>query len=77
MGVRVQLLETILTKPDVGVPDTGGRCDIFLAIHEDDVAKFAVPRLGMGIRWLEDVVSKVNGYPSNPIYPDYVLEYLK
>jgi len=46
------------------VDGTGSRCDTFFTIKDSDVAKFAVPRLQYGIRWLEDVL---NNNPS--IYP--------
>ena len=73
---RVQYLETILTKQDVDDPEnTGGRSDVFLAVHQEDIAKFAVKRLYYGIRWIEDVMSNANGYHLNPIYPEYVEGY--
>lgn len=76
-GVRVQYLEEIKTKPDTinGKPDpeTGGRNDVFFAVHNDDVGKFAIPRLKIGIRWIEDVLAECN-YRS-PIYPKRVFEY--
>ena len=74
---RVQYLETILTKPDVGDQsgETGGRSDVFLAVHQDDIAKFAVRRLQYGIRWIEDAMSNANGYHLNPIYPEYIEGY--
>ena len=61
MGVRVQYHTEIKTLPDIEngeeVEGTGGRNDLFFFIHNDDVDKFALPRLQMGIRWWEDVVS--------------------
>ena len=73
---RVQYLETILTKPDVDDPEnTGGRSDVFFAVHQDDIGKFAVKRLQYGIRWIEDAMSNVNGYHLNPLYPEYVEGY--
>lgn len=73
---RVQYLETILTKPDLDDPEnTGGRSDVFFAVHKDDIEKFAVKRLQYGIRWIEDVLSNVNGYHLNPLYPEYVKGY--
>lgn len=64
-GVRVQYLEEILIKPGqvyapatVGDPDV--RSSLFFAIHEDDIPKFAVPRLSAGIRWVEDVMARIN-----------------
>ena len=79
-GFRVQYLETIETKPDIDstgrvLIGSGGRKDIFLAIHTDDVIKFALPRLAMGIRWIEDVTAEINNYHLNPIYPERVLKY--
>ena len=73
---RVQYLETILTKPDLDDPEnTGGRSDVFFAVHQDDIEKFAVRRLQYGIRWIEDAMSNVNGYHLNPLYPEYVEGY--
>lgn len=78
-GVRVQYLETIETKSDLDdsgfeVPGTGGRHDVFFAIHGEDIGKFAIPRLSVGIRWLEDAISGVNG--GNRLYPERVTEYV-
>lgn len=78
MGVRVQYLETIETAPDLtkdGFPveGTGGRQDVFFAVHSDDVMKFSVPRLTMGIRWIEDVLAE--GNYRQKIYPERVEEY--
>ena len=61
MGVRVEYKTTLLTNPDLDAkgnpePDTGGRHDVFFYIHDEDVMKFAVPRLSLGIRWWEDVI---------------------
>jgi len=62
MGVRVKYHTQVKTNPDLDsegnpVPETGGRNDLFFFIHSDDVVKFAIPRLQMGIRWWEDVIS--------------------
>jgi hypothetical protein len=74
----VKFLEAIFTKPDVGDPTTGGRSDLFFAIDSssESFGSFCVRRLSLGIRWLEDVLSELNGYSQNPIYPDRVLNYL-
>ena len=69
-GSRVQYLEEIKTLPDKGVDGTGDRNDLFFAVHEEDVGKFAIPRLQMGIRWIEDVLAK--GNYTNKIYPKRV-----
>lgn len=74
VGVRVQFLIEIETYPDqkngIDIPDTGGRHDVFFAVHDDDVGKFALPSKMMGIRWVEDVLADCNYH--SPIYPDYV-----
>lgn len=74
--VRVQYLETILTNPDkdkqgLPVPETGGRQDVFFAIHNDDLMKFVLPKLQLGARWLEDVYGNKQGY----LYPRRVALY--
>jgi len=61
MEVRVKYHTEVETLPDLNssgapVPETGGRSDLFFYVHEEDVSKFAVPRLQMGIRWWEDVI---------------------
>jgi hypothetical protein len=78
-NTKIQYLETIKTTPDTDrdgfeVAGTGGRIDVFFAVHKDDVGKFALPKLEMGIRWLEDVLAK--GNYRCPIYPDHVYNYV-
>ena len=74
-GTRVQFLEEIVTEPDYenGLPValTGGRHDVVFAVHDCDIAKFAIPRLTMGIRWIDDVYSNGGG----DIYPERVQAY--
>jgi hypothetical protein len=75
MGVRVKYHTEVETLPDVengkAVPDTGGRNDLFFFVHDEDIPKFAVARLGMGIRWWEDVIV----YNDNKhLYTDQFLE---
>lgn len=76
-GVRIQYLEEIVTGPEIkngrGVPDTGGRSDVFFAVHDDDVDKFAMKPLAYGIRWVDDVLAAEN-YASE-IYPNRVFGY--
>lgn len=78
MDVDVQYLETIVTFPNKDengndISGTGGRHDVFFAIADKDIGKFAIPRLSLGIRWIEDVLSSYNY--SSPIYPERVFEY--
>ena len=62
MGVKVKFETEVKTLPDTPeCTETGGRNDIFFYIHDDDIGKFAVPRLSMGIKWWEDVLLNGNG----------------
>lgn len=77
-GFRVKYIEEIKTFPDKDkngndIPETGGRNDIFFYIHDDDIMKFAIKRLMMEIRWIEDILAEGN-YRS-PIYPERVFNY--
>lgn len=56
-GVRVKFAEEVVTNGSIERNEEGGRHDILFYIHEDDIPKFAAPRLSVGIRWWEDVVS--------------------
>jgi len=73
-GARVQFLEDYRTLPDredgLIVEDTGGRADALFAVHADDVAKFAIPRLQFGIRWIEDAIDN-----SPEIYAKRITKY--
>lgn len=76
---RVQYLEEIKTKSDYDkdnniIEGTGDRNDLFFAVHDEDIGRFAVPRLTVGIRWIEDVLSNDN-YKCH-IYPDRVFKYV-
>ena len=72
LGVTVKYEAEIKTLPDPGDlgMKTGGRNDLFFYIADDDIMKFAVPRLQMGIRWYEDVLGNGGG----KLYPTEVLE---
>ena len=72
MDVTVKFETEVKTLPDPGDlgMKTGGRNDIFFYIADDDIMKFAVPRLQMGIRWYEDVL----GNGGDKLYPTEVLE---
>lgn len=71
-GVRVKLAEVTLTLPDKTGP--GGRSDLLFYIHNDDVQKFALPRLQAGIRWWEDVIKYNDGAH---LYNEEILEKYK
>ena len=69
--VKVKFETEVKTLPDKpGCTETGGRNDIFFYIADDDIGKFAVPRLSMGIRWYDDVLRNGGG----KLYPTEVLE---
>ena len=71
MGVKVKFETEVKTLPnEPGCTLTGGRNDIFFYIADDDIGKFAVPRLSMGVRWWEDVLGNGNG----KLYPTEILE---
>ena len=71
MGVTVKFETEVKTLPDKpGCTETGGRNDVFFYIADDDISKFAVPRLSMGVRWWEDVLNNGNGM----FYTDEFLE---
>ena len=68
LGVTVKYETEVKTLPDETGP--GGRNDLFFYIADDDIMKFAVPILSMGIRWYEDVLGNGGG----KLYPTEVLE---
>ena len=72
LGVTVKYETEVKTLPDPGDlgMKTGGRNDLFFYIADDDIMKFAVPRLQMGIRWYEDVLGNGGG----KLYPKEILE---
>ena len=70
MGTRIKYAEEVTTLPGDG--GEGGRTDQFFFVHNDDVGKFAIPRLKMGIRWWEDVLDNMKG--RDQIYPKEILE---
>jgi hypothetical protein len=61
MGTRVKYVEEVETLPTPNVEGTGGRNDVFFYVHDNDIDKFSVPRLSMGIRWWEDVLGNGGG----------------
>jgi hypothetical protein len=78
LGVRVTYLEEVKTNPDTDsrgykIEGTGNRNDLVFSVHDEDVMKFAVPRLQYGIRWIEDVMSEINH--SSHLYPSRLRDY--
>ena len=73
-GTRIKYAEEVKTLPSVvngkAIPDSGGRNDLLFFVHSEDLGKFAVPRLQVGIRWWEDVLLNGGGV----LYPDEILE---
>ena len=79
-GFRVQFLESIKTFPDRDdqgsmIEGTGGRSDILFAIHDEDIGKFAIPRLQFGIRWIEDVLDNESNNSDHSVYPERIRGY--
>ena len=77
-GMRGFYLEDIITGANLDsegcpVPGTGGRSDLFFAVHDEDIGKFTVKRLLYGIRWLGDALAP-DRYKH--IYPERVFGYL-
>jgi hypothetical protein len=70
MDIRVQYLEEVITKPGMG--GDGGRNDCFFAVHNDDVNKIVMPRLSMGIKWIEDFMMN----EGNQIHDDRIKRYI-
>ena len=54
--VKVKYLEEVKTNGNEELCEEGGRNDLFFAVADEDVVKFAMPKLQIGARWLEDVV---------------------
>ena len=77
LNTRVQYLEEIETGPDMKngrpVKGTGGRNDLFFAVHDEDIVGFAFPRLSVSVRWIEDVLN--NEEEGCSLYPERVKEY--
>jgi len=71
--VRIQFLETIITKPGDGGP--GGRSDVLFALHNEDIGKFVIPKLRLGCRWIEDVIDNARSDGGLCIYPNHFVEY--
>ena len=61
-GVKVKFETEVKTLPnEPGCTLTGDRNDIFFYIADDDIGKFAVPRMSMGVRWWEDCLLNGDG----------------
>lgn len=71
LAVRIKVLEFIKTNPTPGESGTGGRMDMLFAIHNEDTARFAIARIQIGAKWLDDMYSSGQGY----LYPSRVKDY--
>lgn len=61
LGVKVKFDCEVKTLPSLDekgnpISGSGGRNDLFFYVADDDIERFAIPRLKIGIRWWEDVV---------------------
>ena len=70
-GVRVKYHTEIKTFPTLDeegypIPRTGGRNDLFFYVHKEDIDKFSVPRMHLGVHWWEDVVANTANHDSYP-----------
>lgn len=79
LNVRVKFLTEIKTLPDLDndynlIPETGGRNDVFFYIHDEDITKFAIPRLNLGIKWWEDVI-KYNDTSKHLYTKDFITQH--
>ena len=75
---KIKLLGSIITSPTTvnGIPEpnTGGRIDLVFSVHDsDNTPMFAMRRLEMGMRWLEDVLNNDNYY--NPAQVSLLTKY--
>jgi len=71
LGGEVGTIEQVTTLPTPGEPGTGGRKDIFFTVVEGtNMSAFAVKRMGVGMRWWEDVL----GNGDEDIYPESIKE---
>ena len=74
-GVSAQYETQYETLPtmQLGEPvqNTGGRNDLLFWVSQEDIGKFAIPRLAYGMRWWSDAVSSVNG--GGELVPDEIL----
>lgn len=53
-GFEIKFAEEVETT--IEYPDGTKRHDLLFYIHDDDISKFSVWRLRLGIRWWEDIV---------------------
>jgi len=77
---KINYLGMVITNPDIDddgndIPETGGRTDHFFEVLDAE-SGFWVNRLRLGLRLLSDVLWSVNDYDKNPIYPNWIKEYV-
>ena len=65
--IRIQFLEEFMTSGDPP------KFALIFAVHQEDLPKFAMPRLQLGIRWVEDATDPGNSGGFN--YHERLCEY--
>ena len=58
-NVKLKYADYVTTVKNKNGP--GGRHDLLFFIKTSDIARFAIPRLSLGIRWWEDVLGNGHG----------------
>ena len=67
-NARAIYIETVETTEQA---EDQMRVDMLFSVHSDDLARFTVPRLKYGMRWIEDVYNNGEGH----LYPGRVQLY--
>jgi hypothetical protein len=79
-GARIQYLEEVVTRPSLEnrrvVKGTGGRNDVFFAVHDDDVKDFVTARFSIGARWADDVIGNQRHSYGRVLYPKRFEDYV-
>jgi hypothetical protein len=73
-GLECQYLEQIKTLPDENGP--GGRNDLFFAVNAKEIQTFAILKMSMGMRYIEDIYSNINNREGYNIYPERIKDYM-
>jgi len=70
LDTHVKYIEEFNTLSDRDDPESGGRNDVLFYVATEDIPKFAVPRLTLGMRWIEDVLDNETYRQDYSIYPE-------